>query len=125
MNCDKAFTFARAVMMQDSLEQLAAREVPRVRTIIDLQGQRREEPIAATIDDWVAQMQALLRDVELGQTYVYFDGHVIPSDANGIRVKGIRRSHDLAHVPQVLALKEPQAEAVLHDIGYWTAEDRH
>ncbi len=88
-----------------------------------MQGEIREEVLIPTVEDWIEKMQPLIGALELDRTYVYFDGHAIPADANGVRMKGMRRSHDLNYVPQVRALTDPSAEALLHDIKYWTAED--
>lgn len=121
--CHGAFTFARAVMMKESLEELAAHEVPRTQKIVSMQGEIREEVLIPTVEDWIKAMQPLIGNLELGRKYVYFDGRAIPADASGLRFKGMRRSHDLDHIPQVRALTDPSAEALLHDIKYWTAED--
>lgn len=88
-----------------------------------MQGEIREEVLIPTVEDWIKAMQPLIGNLELGRKYVYFDGRAIPADASGLRFKGMRRSHDLDHIPQVRALTDPSAEALLHDIKYWTAED--
>lgn len=121
--CGGAFTFARAVRVRESLEELAAREVPRIRKIMSPRGEIREEVLIGSVEEWIAAMQPLIRELELGKTYVYFDGFAVPTDANGIRLSGRRRSHDLDYIPQVRSLTDPSAEDLLHDIGYWTAQD--
>lgn len=88
-----------------------------------MQGELREEAVIPTVQDWIAAMQPLIGNIELGKRYVYFDGHAIPVDAGGIRVNGIHRSHDLDYIPQMRALADPSAEALLHDIDYWTEQD--
>jgi hypothetical protein len=124
LHCRKAFTFARAVLMKESLEELASLEVPRTQKIISLKGDVRQETLIPTVEFWIEAMQPLIGDLELGKTYVYFDGHSIPTDARGIRMRGMRRSHDLDYIPHIRALTDPSAEELLHDFDYWTAEDK-
>ena len=111
--CRKAFTFAEAVEVDFTLEEMAQR---------DLQHWRRAgtAPSAEDIQGWVDFMRAFLRGVVAGQRYVYLDGVVIPTDAEGVTFEGMHSSHDLAVVPQVEALRD---QSIIRDLlsnpRYW------
>ena len=83
-DCRKAFTFAEAVEVDFTLEEMARR---------DLQHWNRAgtAPSAEDIQGWVDFMQTFLRGVEAGQRCVYLDGVVIPTDADGLTFEGIPR----------------------------------
>ncbi|MBL9173343.1 MAG: hypothetical protein JNL10_07410 [Verrucomicrobiales bacterium] len=112
-DCRKAFTFAEAVEVDFTLEEMARR---------DFQHWNRPgtAPRAEDIQGWVDFMQTFLRGVEAGQRYVYLDGVVIPTDVDGLTFKGIHSSHDLAVVPQVEALRD---QSIIRDLlsnpRYW------
>ena len=112
-NCRKAFTFADAVEVDFTLEEMAER---------DLQHWKRagKKLSAEEVQEWVDFMQLFLRDLELGKRYVYFDGVVIAADADGATFEGFHSSHDLAVVPQVEALRD---ESIISDLlrnpQYW------
>ena len=73
-------------------------------------------------------MPAFLRGARVGQQYVYFDGVLIPVEANRITLKGIHSSHDLAVVPQVEAVRDSIiVRDLLSNPRYWdeTALRKH
>ncbi len=111
ITCGKAFTFARAVRVPETLDELVGR---------DLRTKYGEPPSDELLSNGVEWMEFLLQDVVPGQVYVYFDGLYVNADAPHVRHEGIYAEHDLPYVPQVRAMEDPQADArVLSDIGYW------
>ena len=124
IHCRKAFTFARAVLLAEPLEDLARLQAPMVRRLLFPDGREIKNTIARTAADWCALMRPFLRGLELGKTYVYFDGAVVRTDAGTVRLAGKRRSHDIAFVPQVRALTDPgAADPILKSVDYWTEQD--
>lgn len=97
LNCRKNFTFARAVEVEESLEELAA---------LDLEARRGTE---LELDDparWVEWMGTLLKAVEVGKEYVYLDGFFIDVDTMPLQFDGWNSRHDLPWVPQRAALED-------------------
>lgn len=109
--------------MDCSLKTLGALEAPIVQRIMDTKGSLREETIVGSVQEWVDKMSTLLAGIEIGKTYVYFDGTVIPTDAANVRIRGLKRKHDLARPMQVAALTDPAVENALGDVEYWRAKD--
>jgi hypothetical protein len=110
-SCRKAFTFARAVEVNESWEELAHR---------DLDGKYGQNPSADDIRGWIAAMQELHAEVELGQQYVCLDGLFIPANANGVEFQGWHSEHRLDFVPQVKACEDYFVkEEILANRDYW------
>lgn len=110
-NCRKAFTFARAVELQSSWDQLA---------VCDLKGRWHAPPSEEDVAGWIAAMKALLAHVEVGKQYVCLDGLFIPTDAEGVQFEGWHAKHDLDFVPQVAALDDYfVTENILSNEEYW------
>lgn len=111
--CRKAFTFAEAVEVDFSLEEMARRDIQH-------SNPTGPGPSAQDIQSWVEFMQLLLRDIEAGQRYVYLDGVVVRTDADGVSFEGLHSTHDLAVVPQVEALRD---QSIIRDLlsnpRYW------
>ena len=113
IECRKAFTFARAVEVEHSWEELAVR---------DLRGRCGQEPAAKEVAEWVRLMQGMLADVELGRRYVYFDGAFVPADLRGVTLDGWFAFHDLDLLPHVEATLESKwIDDVLGSAEYWRA----
>ena len=111
--CRKAFTFARGILVDETWEATARR---------DLINQSGQEPLQEDIDDWVASMKALLEEVEVDQEYVCLDGLIIPTNATSVRFEGWHSRHDFDFVPQVAALKnENVGREFLNNPAYWQA----
>lgn len=125
VRCGKAFTFAKAVLVPQSLQKLAELQVPIIDRVMNARtGEITEHPVARTPEDWCQLMRPLLAGLVAGRTYVYFDGAVIPTESAGVKITGRKRAHDLPLVPQVQALDDPSVEEkVLGNIDYWTALD--
>jgi hypothetical protein len=111
VSCRKAFTFATGIVVNESWEETARR---------DLRGRSKEDPSDEEVDDWVAAMKELLSDVTEGAEYVCLDGTVIPTTEAEIRFEGWHSWHDLPYVPQVAALSDPSVlQSTIGDPEYW------
>src|SRR5689334_2744599 len=66
--CRKAFTFAKAVVVKDSWEEIGRR---------DLENQWRKLPEDQEVENWVEAMKELLAGIEPGKEYVCLDGRII------------------------------------------------
>lgn len=109
--CRKAFTFARAVTTELTWEQLAH---------LDLDGKYGVQPTPEDIEQWIGYLQMLTKGLEVGREYVYLDGWVIPTDETDFVVEGAHARHELAAVPQTLALSDRQTlEATIGSRAYW------
>ena len=65
--CRRAFTFARAEKCELTWEQLAHR---------DLDGQFGRHSAEEEVDEWIAFMKLLTKDIQRGNDYAYIDGWV-------------------------------------------------
>ncbi len=119
--CGKAFMFARARRIKASLDDLAARGTPRVRTYLDgADGwKKKERVLLATPQDWMDLVLPLQASLTEGERYVFLDGHVLPAVHGPVRFQGLWRAHDLADLPH---LSFGDDENVLNDAGYWYPE---
>jgi hypothetical protein len=109
--CRKAFTFARAVEVDETWEELAHR---------DLDGKWGKNPNDEDIVEWIGAMQELHADLELGKQYVYLDGLFISTDAGGLNFQGWHSNHCLDFVPQVKACEDYfVTEEILGNREYW------
>lgn len=109
--CGKAFTFAEAVHVDESWEESAKR---RVRFFF------KREPEPGEAKEWGEFMRTLLKDIRLGEEYVYLDGWVIPTTAGEVHIEGSHSRHDLEFVPQVAALDDPEVNTkLLSSPDYW------
>lgn len=110
-DCRKAFTFAEAVEVDFSLEEMARR---------DLLQQGSAQPFDEDVQSWVEFMEVFLDGAQAGRRYVYFDSYIIPVDADGLKVEGIHSSHALPVVPQVEALRDASIiRDLLGNPRYW------
>ncbi len=67
-------------------------------------------------------MTILLKPLQVGKEYIYFDGEYFPTDAPGINLDGLHAHHDLDFVPQVEAMRNPEArQTILSNKAYWEA----
>lgn len=111
MGCGKAFSFARAVFVPETLEELMTRSLTRA---------WGKPPTPDVVADSVQWMQILLKNVRPGRVYVYFDGFFVDADAAGIQCDGSHARHDLSFVPQVQAMTDPNVEKqILSNRAYW------
>jgi hypothetical protein len=116
-SCQKAFTFARAIEVDESWKELARR---------DLVGKWTDTPSDEDIDAWIEAMQAILSNVEIGKQYVCLDGLIIPTDASRVRFQGWHSEHDLEFVPHVAALDDYFVmENILCNRDYWQSRAIH
>ena len=109
--CRKAFTFAEAVDVDFTLEDIVRRDFEERGT-----AKATDEEVKAAVEF----MTIFLDCLELGQRYVYLDGYVIPVDADEVSFEGFHSSHHLRVVPQVEGLRDP---VILRDLlgnpKYW------
>jgi hypothetical protein len=111
MDCRKAYTFARGVEVDLSLEELAAR---------DLTNCLRREPSGKQVSDWNEWMRILLKDVQLDHSYVYLDGFYIDAETPSVNIEGWYARHNLPWIPQVRALKNKAIlDETISSISYW------
>ncbi len=110
--CRKAFSFAIAVEVDKTWEELAKE---------DLYGYSKKEPTEQDVSEWIEFMQGMLEHVELGQDYIYLDGYFIPANEEDFEAEGWHSKHDFRKTPQIIALKEdPEIiNQVLSNREYW------
>jgi hypothetical protein len=112
IDCLKAFTFARAVELDESWRSLAYRDLRN----------HTNEPELSEVEAWIDAMRELHADVVVGQTYVYLDGVFIPVDFSSVHFDGWHARHAFDFVPQVAALTDPSViERFLANPDYWNA----
>jgi hypothetical protein len=111
--CHKAFTFAEGVEVEGSWEATADRNI---------RAKYGKSPEPGEVEEWIGFMKILLKEVEPGSVYVYFDGYVVPTTATGIAIDGWYARHDLDFVPQVAAMGDPAvSDELLWSREYWQA----
>jgi len=111
IRCRKAFTFAEVVETKESWEEIAER---------DYRGRFDSEPDSDDVAEWIEGMTILLKGIRRGQKYVYLDGWIIPTNADGVNIEGWHSRHDLGFVPQVAALEDPKVRTGLLSLRkYW------
>ena len=117
--CRKAFAFAEGVEVGESWEETGKRTIRAL---------YQRGPAPGEVEEWVWFMKILLRDVQVGEMYVYLDGHVIPATDDGFTIDGWHSRHDLSFVPQVEALVKPEVyNNLLCSRDYWLSNrvERH
>jgi hypothetical protein len=92
--CRKAFTFARAEVVELTWEELAHK---------DLDGKWGHRPSSEEVKEWISFMRILLKGLEAGREYVYIDGWVFLTDSKHLRFDGLHARHKLDVVPQSVA----------------------
>ncbi len=114
ITCRIAFTFAEAVELDTSWEELAHQ---------DLWGFKGVKASKSECASWVKFMRGMLSDISPGSLYVILDGRVFPITAQNIEFHGIRTKHRLASMPQAAALNDPSIlDRVLRNPSYWDSE---
>jgi hypothetical protein len=115
IECRKAFTFARGVEVAETLEELARHDLAKMGAKVT------DEAVAG----WVRIMEGFLASVQVGTTYVYFDGVLVPSEIqptpqDPLELGGLFAKHRLAYVPQVHAKQDRSVVLqVLTNERYW------
>jgi hypothetical protein len=111
IECRKAFTFAKGIETDLSLEELAEE---------DYFGFYNEKPSKEDVDEWVEGMKAFLSDIEVGKSYIYFDGSILPADSTDFEFTGWFSHHKFDKTPQMMALKKPNiVDKILCNSDYW------
>jgi hypothetical protein len=106
--CHKSFTFAEAVEVIEEWEETADRSI---------RGMHQRPPENGEVEEWVEFMKMLLKGIKLGEHYVYLDGWVIPTTAEGVHIEGWHSQHELDFVPQVAAVTDP--DVCTDFLGWW------
>jgi len=109
--CRKAFTFAEAVEIEKTWEEIAHE---------DLTAYYNREPTETDISEWVQRMKYMMSHIRLGETYVYLDGCYIPAKDKDIKFEGLYANHKFKVLPQVSALEDSSSiPATLENPEYW------
>jgi hypothetical protein len=118
IECRKAFTFAKGVIVEESWEQTAMRDL---RTWQEDDGSVSPwAPEGGEVAKWIEVMKDLLSEVRVGEQYVCLDGLIIPTNATSVRFEGWHSRHDLPFVPQVQALRDRSVvSSLLSNPEYW------
>ncbi len=111
--------FARAAFIRESLDDLAKRLTPRIQKCIDSNGSVHVHTLLATPDDWLAIARPLAEQLEEGERYVFFDGHVLAAKCGPVKFTGLYRSHDLPDLPH---LSETLLQETAGNPDYWATE---
>jgi len=114
--CSRAFMFARAEMIRYTLEDIAARQTPRIARYIEHDGVVSVRTLLATPDDWLAIARPLAKQLREGERYVFFDGHALPARSGPVNFTGLFRSHNLPKLPH---LSERLLEETVGNPDYW------
>lgn len=120
-NCSRAFMFARATYIRDTLDDLAKRQTPRIQRHIFSDGSVHTLTLLATPEDWLAIARPLAQQLEEGERYVFFDGHILPAKSGPVKFTGIIRSHDLPELPH---LSDELLQKTIGDPDYWRESGR-
>ena len=68
-------------------------------------------------------MKTRVKGVKPGGLYVYLDGQVIPTTAEGVTIEGWHSHHILEFVPQVAAMNDLSIRTdVLCSCDYWESK---
>ena len=109
--CRRAFTFAVAVEVDLTWEQLAHN---------DLDGKWKDHPTRKEVEEWISFMKILLKDIKAGEQYVYIDGWVFGIDMTDFRFEGWHARHEILSIPQYAALTDPSIlDQTLGSREYW------
>lgn len=113
--------FARAVMLNGSLEKLAKKTTPRMQKVLSMNGKNEENVLLADSSEWLALTNPLQTTIQKGGRYVFFDGHAFPAQHGPIRFTGLFRSHDLPDLPH---LSETLFDQTLANPEYWVTSGK-
>lgn len=114
--CSRGFMIAKCTRIRGTLEQLARRQTPRTQEYISSSGERAENTLLATPQDWLNSIQPILSSINEGERYVFFDGHALPAKHGPVKFDGLFRSHDLPDLPH---LSESLMEETITSPDYW------
>jgi hypothetical protein len=115
IKCRKAFTFARPVRIDRTVEDLAE---------ADWRAMFKKAPSKKDLKEWAQMLREFVGDLDEDEEYVYLDGVVIPVSATNFEFKGLFARHKLKRPPQVLALKRPDVlRTTLENVEYWTSRE--
>ena len=119
VNCSRCFMFARAAFIRSTLDDLAKRQTPRIQRCIHSDASVHTHTLLATPDDWLALARPIAQQLQEGQRYVFFDGHVLPARGGPVKFTGVFRSHDLPELPH---LSERLLEETIGNPDYWASQ---
>lgn len=111
LKCRRAFTFARACTVTQTIEELAR---------ADWIGAWERDPTKKELADWTEALREFTSDLEEGSEYVYLDGVAVPVGIGPVEFVGICKRHRLDTVPHMDALSDPSViERTLSNPSYW------
>jgi len=108
--------FAKAAFIEHSFEELSERQTPRIQKWISQDGQTHLHTLLATPDDWLAVVNPIAQQLQEGERYVFFDGHILPAKNGPVNFTGIFRSHNLPELPHLSAAL---LEETIGNPDYW------
>lgn len=110
-SCRKPFTFAECIEIESTYESIAKEDLSKL-----LKREIKEDEIS----DWVIEMKEILKDAEIGKTYIILDGKLIDKETKDISFTGWFAQHSLDKLPQVEAIENPD---IIHErltkMSYW------
>jgi hypothetical protein len=122
VKCRQSFDIAVAADVEQTLESMAREATPRVREVFDFKtGDVRKQVLIETPGQWITAIQPLLAGVKKGQTYVFFDGVLLPYRHGPVKFKGLFREHDLPDLPHIAP---PPLGDILTSPEYWKGEPK-
>ncbi len=111
IQCRKAFSFAEAVELDMSWEEIAQ---------LDIYKHSKEKASSGDISDWVEDMEWMLQDIEIGTKYSILDGVVIPVESGAFEYKGWNSKHKFESNPHIAAINDDQViQTKFSNREYW------
>jgi hypothetical protein len=110
--CHKCFTFARAVILQESIQSIAARIY---------RGSYSQEPDDTELQETIEYCESIVQGLQPDDRVVIIDGVILRIDTPGpFSFSGWYAAHEFGALPQVEAKRNPAAMAeTLESKRYW------
>ncbi len=116
MNCQKGFTFAKAVRIKQSWRSLAQ---------VDIFRNSGEMANYKSSSDWIADMGSLLEEIIENHVYSYIDWNVLDTGCGKVRFKGDVMKHKFDSNPHRSAISAGLSKDTfeLAKRSYWGVND--
>lgn len=114
--CQRAFTFARVVDIEQSYEDLLRTD------LLDRDLAEVDETEVRAVAAWLAET---LADFDAGDIVVYLDGCYIRTDQRPVAFEGLYAVHDHSEAPQAAAVRD--SRPLTEDLGrpqWWFDRER-